>query len=471
MSKVLLLCSPKPWGPGREIGSFQSGPHIGLAYIIAYLKSKGIDPYLLDADVEDLDRARFLSYLVSITPDVVGLTAFTMQVYEASLLAYCIKGFDENIKVVLGGPHATAIPEETLKEFPCFDVIVVGEGEITFFELLAALEEKLPLSAVPGIVYRNGRDICRNPARPFIKDLDSLPLPDFSLFHLERYHAFYTAKDSKRRDLPVSTSRGCPGQCIFCYKVMGTKVRYRDTDRVIDEIKLLHHKYNIEQLVFTDENFTTDQSRVVRFCERYINEGLHKKINWVIESRVDIDRYTLEMMAAANCSHITFGIESGNQTILDKNRKGISLEQSKETIKLAKELNMVVDGNFILGLPYENTNTIRDTIAFAVHSPLDYASFFILVPYPGTEANALAKEGKANLKLLSKDWRKFGKQMGGAVTLQGLSRSHLELIQMIAYVRFYLRPRRFINLFRKVDLKTIFKYFIYNFTNIFLKCR
>lgn len=458
--RVLLLYPPRRLVPGRELGAGYHSPHIGLAYLAAVLSARGYEVEILDGEAENLAVADVRERVGASKPAIIGLTAFTHQAPEAGEAAAAAKDAHPAALTVLGGCHATALPARTLEEFPGIDLCAFGEGEVTMAELAEAVEARRGFGEIDGIAFRRRGDTFRNPPRELIDDLDILPFPDFDGFRLDLYRGFYT-HDPRLVELPVSASRGCPFQCTFCTKVMGSRLRHRSAEKVVEEIGRDIDLYGARQVIFTDESFTANEKWLARFCELYIASGLHEKVNWIIESRVDIQKETIFLMKEANCSHVTFGVESGNQEILDKNKKRISLEQSRDAIRWAREAGIITDGNFILGLPHETPATIRDTVRFAVRSPLDYASFFLLVPYPGSEAMELAERGEANLKLLSRDWADYGKQVGAAVTLKGISRKRLERIQMTAYLKFFLRPRRIFKLFRKVSFRTLLIYSAY----------
>ncbi|MFH1540091.1 MAG: radical SAM protein [bacterium] len=458
--RVLLIYPHRQLVPGRELGAGYHSPHIGLAYLAAVLSARGHDVEILDGEAENLTASQVRERVGAVRPAIVGITAFTHQVPEAGEAAAAAKKAHPSALTVLGGCHATALPAGTLEEFPGIDACAFGEGEVTMAELAEAVESRRGFEGIDGIAYRENEKTIKNPQRKLIDDLDILPFPEFGGFKLNLYRGFYT-HDPRLVELPVSASRGCPFQCTFCTKVMGSRLRHRSAERAVEEIGRDLEQFGARQVIFTDESFTANEKWLARFCELYIASGLNKKVNWIIESRVDIQKETIFLMKEANCSHITFGVESGNQEILDKNKKRISLEQSRNAIRWAHEAGIITDGNFILGLPYETLGTIRDTVRFAVRSQLDYASFFLLVPYPGSEAMKLAERGEANLRLLSRDWTNYGKQVGAAVTLKGVDRKRLERIQMMAYLRFFLRPRRIAKLFRKVSLRTLLIYFFY----------
>jgi len=247
---------------------------------------------------------------------------------------------------------------------------------------------------------------------------------------------------------------------------MGKKIRLRSPESLVAEIRNDRDRFGVEQIIFTDENFTGNSERARAFCHQIVESGLNHGINYICQSRVAIDRETLASMQKANFTHITFGIESGNQQVLDKVHKGIRLEQSAQAVHWAHELGMITDGNFILGLPHDTRRTILETIRFACKLPLDYASFFLLVPYPGTEVMEMARQGKENLVLLSEDWDEYGKQVGGALAHRHLPRRQLELLQTFGYWKFYGRPRQLWGLFKKVSPATGLRFLSHTLRNL-----
>jgi len=438
---------------GKDLGASILGPNIGLAYIAAYVSARGYSVEVLDALAEDLSLEDFRLAVQARSPRCVGFSAMTYQIKSAARAAEIVKQIDPSIRTLVGGSHASALPERTLREFPCFDVCVAGEGEATAAELLNAFRNpSKDLPVIQGAYTRENGEVRKAPARPVFPNIDALPFPAFSLFPLDRYFPFYSRRYKK--ELPISSSRGCPYRCSFCHTAIGRKIRLRSSENLVAEIRRNREELDVEQMIFTDENFTVNRKRAMAFCEQIVAEGLHRNINYICQSRVAVDRELLAAMRKANFTHVTFGIESGNQEILDRAHKGIRLEQSEEAIRLAHEMGIITDGNFILGLPYDTRETIQETIRFACGLPLDYASFFLLVPYPGTEVMEMAKQGKANLVLISEDWDQYGKQVGGALAHRHLPRKELELLQTYGYLRFYGKPRRILAAFKKVSLST-----------------
>lgn len=468
MIDLLLVQPPMGARMGKDLGARILGPNIGLAYIAAYVEAQGHSVKVIDALAEELSPAHFAARVRELDPRFVGLSAMTYQIKSAGRAADLVKQGLPGATVLIGGSHASVLPERTLEEFGSFDVAVVGEGEITTLELLRGplMAPQMPASdnPVPGACLRRDGRIEKGAPRPFIEDLDSLPFPAFHLFPLKNYFPFYSR--TYKPELPISSSRGCPYRCSFCVTAMGKRIRLRSPESLVAEIRRDRDCFGVEQIVFTDENFTGNRERALAFCEQIVSAGLNRAINYICQSRVAVDRETLCAMRKANFTHITFGIESGNQEILDKAHKSITLAQSEQAVRWAHELGMVTDGNFILGLPYENRETILQTIRFARRLPLDYASFFLLVPYPGTEVMEMAKEGKAHLVLLSEDWDDYGKQVGGALAHRHLDRKTLESLQTLGYLTFYARPRRLWGLFKKISAMTAVRYLAHTIRSI-----
>ncbi len=385
-------------------------------------------------------------------PRLIGLSAMTYQILQAAAVAAAIKQACPDAAVILGGAHATAIPEQTLAEFPALDGVIAGEGEIN---LGLAFDDLVDggLRARPGLYVRGGDSAVSRETPPPLPPLDDLPLPAFDLFPLHAYWPFYSRR--WLMELPMSASRGCPFGCTFCTKVMGNRPRFRTADSLVEETHRHVVDYGMRQAIFTDENLTHNRALVHGYCEGLIRRGLAGRVRLICESRVTPSAETLALMARAGFTHITFGFEAGDQEILDKASKGIRLEQSRAVAAAAKAAGMIVDGNFILGLPYETEATMRRTIDFACALPIDYASFFLLTPYPGSQVLEMARRGEGHLRLLSEKWEDYGKQTGGAVELTMAPRRRLQQLQMLGYWRFYRPPRRWLPVLRKVSLATI----------------
>ena len=450
---VCLVSPPYNSAVTSTLGS--SSPPLGLAYLASVLrkehKVKIIDSATLNYTLEDLGRE-----LKSFNPDIVGITSVTSSIYQAYAVAKVAKEVREDCTVVMGGPHVTFLPKETLEECRYVDVIVKGEGEETIQELTKAIEKNAPLDEVRGITFRKNGQIIDNEPRPFIKDIDSIPFPSRDLLPIDLYQ-FNGVKYAT-----MITSRGCPFGCSFCSssRLFGCRWRGRSPRNVLEEIRIIHDDYKIRDIELMDDTFTLNRKRAEEICDKIIKEGLD--IAWSASSRVDtITRRLAEKMKRAGCWVLYLGIESGSQKILDSIGKRITLEQAKKAVKTVKEAGMQVLGSFILGFPEDTIQTIKQTINFAKKLNLDYAQFSILTPYPGTPIFDFALK---NGLLLTKDWSKYT-VIDPVMKLKNLTARQLKSLLQKAYLSFYLRPKviwRWIKdrqfIFVKDAIKTVVNY-------------
>jgi radical SAM superfamily enzyme YgiQ (UPF0313 family) len=285
------------------------------------------------------------------------------------------------------GTHVTPMHQETMERFPALDFVLRGEPEMTLRELARVLEQGLARAAlaqslekIRGLVWRRGGEIVVNAERPFIENLDELPPPLHHLLPLERYRIPMV----KGPYSFVVTSRGCPGGCKFCIKhvTYGNRVRLRSPENIFEELLVLRD-LGIHDVNMYADLFTADREQVVGLCNLILEEGL--ELRWTCNSRVDsVDRELLELMARAGCWTISWGLESGNPEILRRVRKGIKPAQAEQALRWSREAGMRNWGYFIIGLPGETEETIRQTIRFSKALPLDIALFHVAAPYPGT---------------------------------------------------------------------------------------
>lgn len=443
-------------------------PPVGLCYIASLLETKGIDVSILDNTLESLDVHEIKKILNRKQPTLVGISCSTPMLYRAHELAELVKNVNPEIHVCMGGPHPTALPAETLSN-PFVDSVCIGEGEYTTLELYKSLNEtNNDLSNVKGIVYKdmNGKINFNEPRTP-IQNLDDLPFPAFHLLDVEKYFMqknLYGINTIHARNLPIMTSRGCPSRCTFCQRFMGTRFRYRSAKNVVDEIEHLLNTYKIEEIHFIDDNFTLIKDRTIEICDEIISRRLNISFKFPNGVRADrIDRKLLLKLKEAGCYALDFGIESGSQRVLDMMKKGIKIEEIRETVRLSKEIGFNVTASFIFGTPRETLDDMGETINFAKSLSLNYADFGIAVPYPGTE---LYEEAMRNNCIKHFDYDKYVPTLGVGVpaleTEQWTADDLLEM-QRRAYRKFYFRVEYILsslpNLLQRNKFKKYFKFF------------
>ncbi|MEM2273066.1 MAG: radical SAM protein [Candidatus Bathyarchaeia archaeon] len=442
--KVILINPPS--NNAELFGIGIKAPPIGLAYLASMLERSGYEVKIIDAPALNLSASQVRDIINMDQPEIIGVTASTPTIYNAYSVARAAKEVCPNSTVILGGPHPTFLPMETLQECPAVDIVCIGEGEETIFEVSEAIRRKMDLSRVRGIAFRtdDGR-IVKTESRPLIKDLDSLPFPAWHLLPMDKY----TVLGKRSIVCHVMSSRGCPFRCIFCSssQIFGKKYRARSAKNVVDEIEYLVSEYNPESIEFSDDEFTLNQKRTEEIC----NEIKKRKIDvmWACGSRVDtISRSLLRKMKEAGCSFIYYGIESASQRILNFIKKGITIDQIKRAVMLTKEAGIKMMGSFIVGFPDETKEEIKNTLAFPKKLKVDYVQFTIATPYPGTELYEMAKKDGL---LLTRDWSQYT-TLKPVMALKNISTEDLQNLIKKAYISFYLSPKTLVKNFGKYAL-------------------
>ncbi len=391
--KVLFLNPPFTIYGGLE-GHGGSAAPLNLAYLMAYLREKRDDKILfLDAEAERLTYNQIEAYLEKNNPDVLAITVPTPAYDMALNCSRIAKKINPDIKIIVGGPHPTAMPLETIKEKE-IDFVVVGEGEITFYELINALDKGKKLRSVDGLVFKDHNLPIVNKERALIADIDSLPFPARDLMPLHLYFPPPTKKVSgEKNNANIVGSRGCPYNCTYCIatKIWRRKYRPRTPKNIVDEIEECINKFGLREFNFHDELFTLIEKRVIDLCKEVQIRNLD--ISWVCMARVDkLTRNMLVEMKKAGCKKIVFGFESGSEKILKLMRKQANLDQARKAVKLVKEVGIDVGASFMFGHIGETKETMRQTLDFAKELNADTTGFLIASPYPGTDFFNMAKE-------------------------------------------------------------------------------
>ncbi|HON80568.1 MAG TPA: radical SAM protein [Spirochaetota bacterium] len=397
--KVLLINPPYPFEESPT-------PPFGLMSLAAYLIEKGIEVRIADFIITRFSEDKARAIIDDFNPDVIGATGVTMNIKKAFSILQFFKELKPEAVFVMGGPHVTFDADTVLRENSFLDYIVRGEGEVTCTELLRAIQNNTSPEGILGISYRNGNEIIHNDRRPFIEDINTLPFPARHLVSLTKYRAL-------RFPINMVTSRGCPHQCIFCLgsKMVGRKVRYFDTMRIVDEFEMLS-KMGFSQINIVDDLFTSNKKRCIEFCDEIMRRGIQHK--WTAFARVDtVSLELLQAMQKAGCTTLCFGIESGNQEILDTVKKRITIEKCIRAVDLCRKAGIIPMTSYILGLPGETRKTVQMTMDFAKKLSPHYG-YHILAPFPGTEV----REQKENygITILTDDWDLYDANQAVCIT-------------------------------------------------------
>lgn len=449
-------------------------PPLGLAYIGAVLEEAGHKVEILDTialnwktpikikgrihlgqkweDIsDDIKRSK---------PDAVGISCpFSCQSRNAHKVAELVKAYDTDVPVIMGGAHPSTLPKSVLQD-QNVDYVVIGEGELTMLNLLKTLSKGASFNEIDGFAYREKGKTVINPKKKFIEDIDSLPLPARHLLPMKEYfnaEAPHGPELMRKPFTSMITSRGCPFNCVFCsiHTIWGRRWRPRSPDNVLLEIEHLIDVYKIREIHFEDDNLTLDKRRMEKICDLILDRGLD--IKWFTPNGVAIwtlDKNLLEKMKKSGCYKLCFGIESGCPQTLQFIKKPINLTHARQVIHWANDVGIWTHGFFVIGFPYETKEAIYETLRFAVESDLDFASFFIATPLPGTRLlEIVKKEGLIENALNWADLDVFN----ATLNTKFFTVEEINSLQRNLYVSFLrkrilngLQPRKFALRLRKV---------------------
>lgn len=448
MCDVLIVNPPSPDGHvyirdmcrwGRKSRERMVWPQTSLAYLAAMVPD-GMSVRIIDAIAEEMPLEAFLAEIDREKPRfyVTYITGTTFNV-DAAGVRHAKKQGATTIAI---GTHVSAVPENTLDAVEALDFVIRHEPEETFRELLDRVNAGKSVAGCLGTAYRDfeGKVVVELD-RPLVKSLDELPIPKQHLLPLDRYAMPFLGN----RYVWVLTNRGCPYSCTYCFEgvVWGKSVRYRSAESIYQELLYLA-EHNVHNVLFLADLFTYNRKGVLELCELIIKKGL--KLRWTCNSRVDtLDEEMIGKMKQAGCWLIAFGIESGSQQILDNVKKDAKVEDAVKTIGLCKKHGIKTWGYFILGLPGENKQTVRETIDFAKSLPLDIALFHVAMPYAGTE---FYFQAVANGWLNTYDWRHFDMNDSAIVGYADFSAAEILQATKQAFREFYMRPIQGWRLFR-----------------------
>lgn len=382
--KVLLVNPPQTFYPGSDPPS--GNLPLGLMYVASVLEGAGYKAEILDAFMHDssvrkigdsaeigMTYGKIAEEVQRRRPDIVGISnPFTCQADHAAKVAEIVKGIDPDVLTVVGGPHVSAVPEEFLSEANNVDIVVMGEGEDAMIDIVKLYEGEKKAEDILGIAHKKSDKIMRTSPRPFLKDLDELPYPAYHLVDMERYlnPAKIEYRSFKDRSISMITSRGCPFNCVFCsvHLHMGKAFRAHSVDYVSRHIEHVVDKYRVKTIFFEDDNMTFDIKRFDAICDRIIEKNV--KIKWETPNGIRADYLTLDLlkkMKRSGCQSVFFGVESGDQHVLDDIiSKSLDLKAVVNVAKMCKDIGLNTAAFYIIGFPGEKKEDMLKTVEFAL---------------------------------------------------------------------------------------------------------
>ena len=432
--KIHLVFSPPLKRPKQSALPERIYPPLGILYLAGYLRKylpklelKATDGLLLGLHDTFNEVTRF-------GPDIVFISFITPCAQGAYELVRQLKEHDNSLVVVMGGPHATALPYEAFAMSPC-DIVVSGEGEQTSLELVSALIRKKTLAGIDGLYWKNNGEVVANNPRKFITDLDDIPFPARDLINMKDYQGWFVTQNTP--ETIILSSRGCPFDCTFCSNVIWKSskpwLRVRSPKNIVDEIEYLKKNYSIGEIFDNGDEFNNNPAHGIAVCKELISRDLN--ITWKAQLRAHpLPKELVKLMAESGCWYVHLGIESGNQRTLDGIKKHITLEQVEQACTLLKKYNIKVFGLFMLYnvweddecLQYEDTQDTLKTLAFAKRMVdrglLSYVSSTIATPYPGSKLFEIARKHSLFQPGIDHDWERWLTEDDFIMNLPGVTR-------------------------------------------------
>ena len=407
-------------------------PPLDIAYMSAVLEENGHLCRIKDYPVEDGSSWETVKEDIRVFSPTMLIIYTTITSIKDDLIACRIaKEIDPDIITIAKGGDTTISPVERLEMCEQLDIALIGEPELTLLEIARGIN----LKDVTGICYRENGKIRRTAKRPFIENLDTLPFPSRHLMNQNKY----VRPDTGEIQTTIQSSRGCPAKCIYCLSsvVTGSNLRLRSPGNVVDELEHCVKEYNIRNFFFRADTFTWDKEWVITVCKDIIDRKLD--IEWVANSRVNtVDEERLIWMKKAGCWLVSFGVESGNQDILDKTQKGITLEESREALRLAKKQKLKTFVTYLIGMPWDTEETIMQTFDFAREIDSDFFEVILPFPFPGTKYYHIAKRDGL---ILDGAYDKIYDHFNSVVRTYHLSAEELNHLKKKSFWYLYARPK------------------------------
>ena len=416
-------------------------PSLGMCYVASYLRKYALgkcEIRIFDALAEDRTDEEWIETIAGQKPDLIGFSVATPTMEASRRMALELKSRLPHALIVAGGAHATMLPDCMLGPF---DAVVVGEGEATFFEIARNGADKASLPTIKGVAFQQNGVIVHTKPRGYFKSLDEIPFPARDLLPIPNYYHTYPYNRKGGYFGNIITCRGCPRNCYFCGNkaLWQGNVRFHSLDYVLEEIKMMVCTLDMSLVFIEDDDFLVNKKRAMEFCERVLASKLNFK--WIVHACADgIEEESLRLMKRAGCVEFQIGVESGDEGILkqiDKSKEG--REVYYRAFRLLKKYGLNSWATIILGHTDDTEESIERTIDFAKKIDPTYASFIIMLPFPGSQVFEIYKR---NGWLLTTDWSRYSWYGDPVFELPHLSAADLVRLRAKAMTAFYLRPSK-----------------------------
>ncbi|MFW9971987.1 MAG: B12-binding domain-containing radical SAM protein [Candidatus Odinarchaeota archaeon] len=443
--KILLINPPSP-----QEQRYFTNPPIGLLSLASVLKEKNHEVQILDLYTFGGDHKELINSIKKQKFEVVGITGMSFQHNTILRMAKLVKIVDPNIITILGGAHASALPELLLKD-KNVDFILRGEADYSLPAFLDVINKPNEWNRIAGLCFKTDDDITISPLE-IIDNIDSLPIPAWDLIRFQNYsgspHGFFYQREPIGQ---IITSRGCPYSCTFCaaHTIHSKKWRAQSSKRVIAELDYLVKILGIKELHIEDDNFSVNLQRAKDIFKEIIRRKYNLSIAFPNGLRIDrLDDELLQLMKIAGVYSMTFGIESGSERILRRIKKSLKLDFLETQLKRIKKYGFFCQGFFIIGFPYENKDDVIRTIHYSLKIDLDGAFFGTYVPLPGSEDfNELVSKNKINIETMNWD---LMFSMRAQNMSYYLNAKDIKTLIRLANIRFYLRIKIFLGILKRI---------------------
>jgi len=440
VKKILLVNPPFVYFPGNERSRYNyCRPPLGLCYLASYLRSNRPGEYgveIIDTLIERKTPGEWVELIAGKRPDIVGFSAVTPTSMETKRMAARLRELSPEVFLVAGGPHCTIRPGDM---FPEFDAVVRGEGEQTLLELVDAVAGGGSLGEINGVSFTDGEEVIDNQPRELVRPLDEIPPPARDLLKSDEYYHSFPYRHSGAFTTAF-TCRGCPNNCYFCGNeaLWNRKIRFHSIEYVELELDEMVNRQGVSLLFYDDDDFLASKQRAARICESIMK--LAPGLKWICHACVSsIDDESIKMMKRAGCVEMQVGVESGNDEILSRISKCAGREEVTEKFRILRKNGMNSWATFIIGHEGETPLSARDTIDFAIELEPAYASFILLLPFPGSRAFDIFKK---NGWLKTENWDDYTWHGDPVFEMPGLDADELVKLRGEAQKKFYLRPKK-----------------------------
>ena len=421
------------------------GPPLGMAYLASLVRAEGHDVKILDMEAVRMEYDQLPAYLAAENPDVVGIHGTTPTSKFIAQCARVARATCPRAVIVVGGPHASLLPWDLMRDVPEADYILRGEAEASFPALIRLLSDgdrTAGLREIPGIGYRTGDGgVFISPDLPKTENLEDLPFPAWDLLPLPAY-----LEGAYRRSMNIMTSRGCPQACVFsCESVLyGRRFRSRSAKSIVDEMERLLIDHGVERIHFYDASFMVDEQRVRALCDEILKRGL--ALPWRARARADhINRPIIERMKEAGCTELAIGVEAAAPELLRALNKNEDVGVIERAFEVLHDCGLWISAYFMFGAPGETRKQSYETIEFAKRLDPDWALFSHTTPLPGTRLYETHRD-----QLMTRDWYDFRLNANSPVLAYGgMEKAEIQEILLAAYRSFYVRREWVLNRLKK----------------------